>query len=144
MATDVCRTVWRLSDRCHWQQLWTCWHEHSPRNQDRLYPSIRTSQLMKKTGCICNDKYKLCEKSIASSIRGFKCVFIYKISLAILQGEIAVGADVGREGSRFPDCGDKTLNACHELKPFRWKWAAWSFQVTGVSHRTEGCWKTEP
>lgn len=57
-------------------------------------PSIRTSQLTKKMGCICNNKYKLWEKSIASSIRGFKCVFICKINLAILQGEIAVGADV--------------------------------------------------
>lgn len=64
------------------------------KNCFRLYPSIKTSQLMKKTGCICNDKYKLREKSMASSIRGFKCVFICKVNLAILQGEIAVGADV--------------------------------------------------
>lgn len=64
------------------------------KNCFRLYPSIRTSQLMKKTGCICNLKYKLCEKSIASSIRGFKCVFICKINLAVVQGGIAAGADV--------------------------------------------------
>lgn len=169
------------------------------KNCFRLYPSIRTSQLMKKTGCICNDKYKLCEKSIASSIRGFKCVFICKINLAILQGEIAVGADVmwqvegpddptaecltqpgktsaGESSGNFgghhcqifssggsdsaPPCmstsagilqtgvftGSReggvlqtvvTLNACHELKPFRWKWAAWSFQVAGVSQQSQ-------
>lgn len=81
------------------------YHKHSFEHASmNIYPEIntlrcqknciRTSQLMKKTGCICNDKYKLCEKSIASSIRGFKCVFICKINLAILQGEIAVGADV--------------------------------------------------
>lgn len=170
------------------------------KNCFRLYPSIRTSQLMKQTGCICNDKYKLCEKSIASSIKGFKCVFICRINLAILQGEIAVGADVmwqvegpddptaecrtqpgktsageealealaaftvrsslldpiqppppcmstsagilqtgvftgSREGGVFQTV--VTLNACHELKPFRWKWAAWSFQVAGVSQQSQ-------
>lgn len=65
-----------------------------PGTRTSYNPSIRTSQLNEKVGCICNNKYKLCEKSIASSIRSFKCVFICKINLEILQGEIAEGGDV--------------------------------------------------
>lgn len=169
------------------------YHKHSFEHASmNIYPEINTLRCQKR---------KLCEKSIASSIRGFKCVFICKINLAILQGEIAVGADVmwqvegpddptaechtqpgktsaGEEALETlaaitvrsslledliqppPPCmstsagilqtgvftGSReggvlqtvvTLNACHELKPFRWKWAAWSFQVAGVSQQSQ-------